>query len=184
MAYQVACECGAVHPVSAGDAGTSVKCGCGRTFEVPTLHLLRDLAGESVFSPELRVEAMLKLGSWEAMEKCVCCGAPAERCLKLRVECELPVIVGEKNAQNALIGCLFGGWVVGLIVYFLVRKNPSELKTHGRDVRYLVPLQVCGECDSKIQNVLQLKVALRYLPECAALLDKYPQSSVSRAGAV
>ena len=45
--YPVACECGKEHAVTAGQAGSSLGCGCGRTVAVPAYSVLRTrVAGE------------------------------------------------------------------------------------------------------------------------------------------
>jgi hypothetical protein len=50
----VLCECGRGVTATAGDAGASFPCECGRTIEVPPLELFRDLAEEERTNEELR----------------------------------------------------------------------------------------------------------------------------------
>ena len=59
MSYEVRCQCGKVHAVSAADAGSSVRCACGQLVDVPPLHLLRTAAGEAGVSPSVQLQAML-----------------------------------------------------------------------------------------------------------------------------
>jgi hypothetical protein len=50
--YLLPCACGEKTPVTASQAGQSVRCSCGAQLEVPTLRGLRDLAqGDSVARP-------------------------------------------------------------------------------------------------------------------------------------
>ena len=44
--YPVACVCGVVHRVTAGDSGSSLPCDCGKSVEVPSLGVLRVRAGK------------------------------------------------------------------------------------------------------------------------------------------
>lgn len=46
MGFAVSCECGRRVGVSAGQAGTTATCGCGRVVPVPTLSALRAAAPE------------------------------------------------------------------------------------------------------------------------------------------
>jgi hypothetical protein len=41
MQFEIPCECGRRLTVTAGDAGATLRCGCGRTVQVPGLHQLR-----------------------------------------------------------------------------------------------------------------------------------------------
>ena len=41
MAFEIACECGKIIPVTEGMAGSSISCGCGRSLPVPSLSQLR-----------------------------------------------------------------------------------------------------------------------------------------------
>ena len=64
MKYPVACECGATHQVSGGDAGTTLSCTCGRKFDIPPLHILRSEAGQATIAPEIVVESLLAEGDF------------------------------------------------------------------------------------------------------------------------
>ena len=59
MKYEVRCECGKAHRVAGTDAGTSLRCPCGQTVEVPSLHQLRTAAGEFGVPPELMLSSLL-----------------------------------------------------------------------------------------------------------------------------
>lgn len=49
MPFEVLCACDRRLAVTAGDAGTTLRCGCGRMVPIPALHELRLSAG--VFAP-------------------------------------------------------------------------------------------------------------------------------------
>ena len=51
MSFEVPCECGRRLAVTAGDAGTEVRCGCGRAVVVPDLRTLRTLDQSTEPSP-------------------------------------------------------------------------------------------------------------------------------------
>ncbi|HJZ93133.1 MAG TPA: hypothetical protein VKE40_19810 [Gemmataceae bacterium] len=44
MQYEIACECGRGVLVTAGQAGSTLSCGCGRTIMVPSLRELKERA--------------------------------------------------------------------------------------------------------------------------------------------
>jgi hypothetical protein len=64
MAYLLGCECGKQLSISAGAAGTTVACVCGRRVSVPTLSRLRDLP--EVAEPPLSAAAAAERDSWFA----------------------------------------------------------------------------------------------------------------------
>ncbi len=57
--YPVICDCGKVHEVTGGQAGSSFPCGCGKTVEVPTLGTLKRSVGQSAVSADWEIEHRL-----------------------------------------------------------------------------------------------------------------------------
>lgn len=55
MAMQVTCDCGATIPVTATQAGRSIRCGCGRTLPVPSLRVLQGLEEDPAARNRLNV---------------------------------------------------------------------------------------------------------------------------------
>ena len=58
----------------------------------------------------------------------------------------------------------------------------GRLKQVGQDVECRVPLPVCEACQPQLSKPKDLRVALRHVPEYAALLDQYPDARVTRVG--
>ena len=51
MAFQVPCGCGRTVSATAGDAGATLRCPCGRDVAVPDLHALRQLEPVAATAP-------------------------------------------------------------------------------------------------------------------------------------
>ncbi len=74
MSYSTACECGATHAVAATQAGTTLRCACGRSVTVPALSVLRQAAGQTPMPLNTveRIRAMIRDGelpkrAWKAL---------------------------------------------------------------------------------------------------------------------
>lgn len=172
MKYEMRCECGKAHAVSASDAGALIPCTCGRTVEVPPLHQLRAAAGQQGGAPELALWGLLRTGALPATDECARCGEPTEGTVVAFVECERAEI---KKAEKRPSGCLPIG--IGFLVFYAPVREP-ELQ--GRDVMFHIPVRACPACARELDRG-ELRTVLRKHPVCAALLTKYPHARVSRA---
>lgn len=177
MSYEVRCECGKAHPVSATDAGASLPCGCGRTVEVPPLHELCAAAGQTPLSADAQLPLMLLRGDLPGTDTCVCCGRTTTGLVVVDIVCERAEV--KRVGRGGPIGCFILGLLLGWIV--LIRESRDE-KVVGRDVAYSVPLRVCEQCDDDLRSAGNLRGALRQTPIYAALLDKYPNARITRRG--
>ncbi len=187
MSYKVHCECGKPHEVTGADAGASLRCDCGRTIEVPPLHQLRTAAGEEVLSPAVRIETLLLEGKLPGTRECVSCFRDTGGLVRIAVECERGTMKDDNSSRDGVAaGCLFGLLVGGLPGLYganrMMQGGPGiTTKQVGQDVEFTVPLPVCEVCQHEL-NDAALRVALRHIPEYAALLDQYPDARVTRAG--
>lgn len=178
MSYEVRCECGKPHPVTSADAGSSLRCGCGRAVEVPPLHRLRASAGQAALSADMQLRMMLQSGELPGTNECVRCYCPTGNAARVVIECERadvqPVYRREFPTAGCLLGFLFGG-----IVYRRVHQGD---RVRGHDVVFTVPLRVCEVCESEIRSAGALRETLRRVRVYAALLDKYPDARITSRG--
>jgi hypothetical protein len=177
MAYSVACECSRVHPVSVGDAGSTLTCTCGRNVSVPSLSVLRQQAGEFTASPEMILDSMLRNSELPGDPHCVVCHTSTDDIRHFKVVCERAEAKKELGGCGYLAYMVFFGWVVGL---FLAMKTNEEAgrTMHGRNVHYRLPLRLCHGCDSK-RDEAGMKELLSYVPVYEHLLNKYPHATIS-----
>lgn len=184
MGHEVRCECGKRRGVTAADAGASLPCGCGRTVEVPPLHQLRTAAGEEVLSPAVRIQTLLLEKKLPGTRECAVCFRETDDLVHVSVECEVGRVVGRAPNQDSFAsGCLvvFGG-LPGLLLAGRLRRDSGPLRQVGQDVGFTVPLPACEVCQPNLDGPAALRVALRHVPEYAALLKQYPHARVTRAG--
>src|SRR5262245_58305082 len=98
MKYEVRCECGKSHAVSAADAGASLRCACGRTVEVPPLHRLRTVEGETAIPLLVQVRGMIANGQLPGARVCVRCQRPTNDMARVGLGCE--PTPGEAEARS------------------------------------------------------------------------------------
>ncbi|MBA4191028.1 MAG: hypothetical protein C0467_23835 [Planctomycetaceae bacterium] len=187
MKYEVRCECGKPFSVTGADAGTSLKCGCGRTVEVPPLHQLRTAAGQNVLSPALRVETLLLEGKLPGTRKCAVCTRETDGRSRVAVECARGILKDDGSSRDQIAaGCLFGllfGGAVGLFGANRIMSGESaNLKAVGQDVAFTLPLPVCEGCQPTVTKPTELRTALRHIPDYAALLDAHPDAKIVLLG--
>ncbi|HYH64005.1 MAG TPA: hypothetical protein VD866_04835 [Urbifossiella sp.] len=178
MEYRVTCGCGAAVPVRAGDAGSVRRCACGRDVEVPSLHELRESAGQEALPPFLRVQTKLAAGLLPGIRGCAECGREPAATARVHVECERARVEDRLNNRAALAGCLLVGcfgWLIALPTLVMLRfRGPT--RQFGNDVVVVVPVPVCDACRPVLTDPAALGRALRTVPDYADLLDRYPEA--------
>ena len=178
MPYEVHCECGKAHAVSAADAGTSLRCACGHTVDVPPLHQLRTARGREALSPLVQLRALVQNGLVPGTQDCVCCHCHTNNLLRVGIGCEQ----GSRGPSRAeVVGCLLApciGWVLALVMVVVSR----VIRETSDDVSVVVPLPVCDACRPTLNHPAVLRQALRQIPEYATLLGYYPRAQVSLFG--
>lgn len=149
MEFILPCECGQSHTVSGGLAGTSFACSCGRTVKIPSLHILRERAGEAPIPipPDVRIVKLTQSGELPG-SSCLACGCPAH------VEAEIVATCEEAYRQDA--GILWWAPIaifllllirpVGLLIALALREGPTEQLEHGRTTSVVVPVTLCRSC--------------------------------------
>ncbi len=165
MNYEVRCECGKVHAVSAADAGGMVRCACGRAVDVPPLHLLRAAAGQAALSPAFRLEALLFEGKLPGTRECAGCYRDTDGLIRVAVVCErgtsAPDGSSRDEAAKESFGCLLGLFT-SLPGPWSERRAPEyqPSRNRGQDVAFEVPLRVCEVCDHELTTPAALRAAL------------------------
>lgn len=176
MTFQLNCKCTREIPVSAGQAGTTITCECGRTLAVPSLGKLRELAGQGRYEAGTidRIHGMIKRGALPAGDRCVVSGEYTHDVFDLWVQAEKIVTGDENRLAKALVALLISPVLLGAI-YRPLRANV------GRETFVPTPLRVAAAYHGKVQRASQRKLKrwLRTVPIYADLLREYPLATVS-----
>src|SRR5437588_745776 len=125
MQYEVRCECGTAHRVSSADAGSRLKCTCGKTVEVPPLHELRAASGEAALSPVIRIRTMLLAGTLPGTQSCSCCRNKTDRIVRVAIECERSWTKSGVSKAEIISGCFLIP-IISLLWTFVLLKSLSE----------------------------------------------------------
>jgi hypothetical protein len=177
MSYTVACECSKILPVSAGDAGSTIACSCGREVSVPSLGILRQQAGQLGGSPEMILDSMLQNGELPEDGFCVGCHTNTEQLRYFEVVCEQAETKGATLGLTNAIVFIFFGWLISVLSYVSMLRRETE-PARGRNVHYRLPLRICPMCDAK-RSAAEIKELLCRVPVYEHLLNKYPHAQVS-----
>lgn len=177
MSYEVRCGCGKAYKVGTADAGVSFPCACGKTVDVPALHVLRASAGGQSVSPVLQIQAMLLKGELPEGHTCANCGCRTDHQIRASVVCERVTVENQTSGRDALVGC----FLLGLLGVVLAKSGafggtPVE---RGREVSFVLPVRVCEACAAD-PSPNALRRDLGATPVYAALLRKYPDATVVR----
>ncbi len=128
MSYSTTCECGAIHAVSATQAGVTLECKCGRSLVVPALSVLRRNAGETPIPLNTveRIQAMIRDGELPSGHGCPYSGRPADSVVHVRVKCEQSWVRrhDSDDGGQALAWTLFFAFLGGWFVSWTNRASP------------------------------------------------------------
>lgn len=132
--FSLNCECGKGHRIHEGQAGHRLQCRCGRTLEIPSLHVLRRRAGLSPMriNAAKRIEELVQAGELPEGDRCVCCFDETQEVLRAWAICEQITVITEEMR------------VGGLTV------TEREVARHGRSVAPPVPIRMCSACQRHI----------------------------------
>jgi hypothetical protein len=178
MNYELTCECGDKLTVRETAAGATEMCRCGRSIVVPSLHILRRMAGvpEPGLAPELVVETLLLAGKLPQEEGCVLCGVRTETLIYCKTDCERAYVAsGQPRWWAYALGFLTCGWL-GVLAAAASRRADREW---GKDRIYDLPLRICVACRPSLTSPEDLTAALYRVPVYRALLNKFPDARVT-----
>ncbi len=173
MEFDLPCECGKVHRLSIGLAGTMGDCDCGRRFPVPSSLKLREMAGLAPVEPEpeLVLSRLVETGELPP-PSCIICGGNAAVRVELLVECERQYARSRDN-DAAVYGLLLGaaGPLLVALASSAVGTRRRDVETFGRDVFVPAPLNACHMCAGQVapRRVGRLLKALALICTLSAL---------------
>jgi hypothetical protein len=185
MSFHVACECGSTQTVSATQAGTSVRCSCGRQVAVPALSVLRATSSEpcDLGGTLERIRDSIARGVLPANDVCPLSGRPADSVLYFRVDCEREWMRrGERSAAESILLWFLLGWI-GLLLS-LRRSGPPEV--FGHDISIEVPLRVASQMTPKVRRMRRQRPLKNLLSQTDAyrqLFKEYPGAIITMAPA-
>lgn len=127
------------------------------------------------------LQVLIRDGELPSGEVCPYSGAPADRTLSVRVQCERSWVRGSHpiDAKGAIFYVLFLGWIGALIAYCKLGARREEL---GRDTAIDLPLRVSSAATSqllRLRSQRKWKALLRKTPAYARLLDEFPDARVT-----
>jgi hypothetical protein len=185
MAFHVECACGQRIEVSAGMAGSEVRCGCGELNRVPGLSELRRCVGQEAYVTNTveQVNKMLARGELPPGSNCMICHSPTRAALTCELVCAKSwtrKMEVDQESRDPLYEAL-GFFLLGLLWKLVTARRRFEKKTMGHDVSVRVPLRLCDACRRSLGGLRRsraIKRLLRQVPVYARLLEEYPRAKV------
>ncbi|HEX5104786.1 MAG TPA: hypothetical protein VFV87_13285 [Pirellulaceae bacterium] len=182
--YSVDCECGKTLPVSKSDAGSEIRCRCGKSVSVPRLSLLRRAKGEDALEAGIRdrIARMIREGKLPVGDCCAVSGFPTNDVMLFDVICERSYTKGARNWGIALLVLGFFtpfSWFFWLLGYDMLNERTERV---GRDVVLTVPLRVAKENQGKLRgrtSQKRLQIVLGSVPEYELLFQEFPDARIS-----
>jgi hypothetical protein len=177
MEYHVSCQCGKRIPVKTEEAGTTIRCDCGRSVQVPSLSKLRTTSGLDAYESGAidTIKRMLAEGALPWGETCAESGRPTKDLIQLVVQCER-LHVPQDRYKLALLAVLIFGWVAALLAF-----GGKDREARGRDTSIRIPLRLDREYQDRLArwaSQRRLRRLLRTVPVYARLLDEYPRATI------
>jgi hypothetical protein len=177
--YCHACGCGLTTTVSISDAGSLIRCGCGRESKVPSLGRLRELTGKDRYESGVvdQIRRMIRNGEIPSADTC----ALSKRTTSDTVTASIVIPRFFKNEdKDDWMLALMAGWVALLLVKAF-RKTAFE---DEGTITLEVPLRVAASWQGKARGLNQkrLKKALQTEPMYSRLLKENPHCRVTILG--
>ncbi len=184
-AVSISCNCGQVHAIREIQAGSQIRCSCGRSVDVPSLGNLRQLAGKEAYvtNPAEAIRKSVAQGIEPAGNSCLVCGSDVSNTYRCVAECERSLTKDAQNNENSLVRFLARLISVILIpkllvIYLFSRPAAnSEPQVFGHDVAVEFQLPVCEQCAQAGHDPRKHRVARKMLQEVDLLnqlLEYYP----------
>jgi len=178
VTYLLPCSCGQTLTVSSSQAGTNVRCCCGKDVAVPSLSVLRSQAGEEHLedSPETIIRFVYGSGkNVVGGDSCIRCGAPATKKLTCFLEYEKPLFKKATPWPLALFMLLVAPVLV--ILYHTLRPREQIPLAEGKEMQVL--LAVCPNCEAALQRDNNAREILKREPVFGRLFEKHPATIVT-----
>lgn len=141
--YTVNCECHRWLPVRPEDAGSAVKCACGRRVEVPLLEEFQqrpDLL--SATTVESRIGRLVLAGELPVVGRCARCDAASTEVLAAWLDCERSSVHSEGGFRFIYIPFLF----------WMTWQEEARIEVRGHDTAVPAPICVCGPCQEQLRQ--------------------------------
>jgi hypothetical protein len=178
MEVRIDCPCGEQVIVTDASAGATLTCTCGRPISVPSTPALRVAAGLPPYdySPEQVIEHLLATGRLPGTNVCIHCGFETDQILEAYTECETQY---RSDAGMPVWFTVVTGIFLPLSpLLHLFRSDEGEVRWHGRDTKFLLPVPACEHCQGLLRRRKLLKKCMQQIPEYRRLLEKFPQARV------
>ncbi len=176
MDFAIKCACGERIKVIASQAGSELKCICGKIQTVPSLSELRRSAGQTAFDVSVteKLQQLYFDGKLPLELNCVRCGSATRETLNFKVECQRPMVRGNGYWKTFFL-MLFAPWIAMKQIHDDYR-NPEVI---GRELIIRTPIRMCSQCASQIDTVgKETKELLRRTSLYQELLTEYPQARI------
>jgi hypothetical protein len=155
MSLGVTCECGLSLGVTEKDAGSMVRCSCGRPVVVP---LLEEFQNHTVLlsaaTVERRAQRLVAEGVLPGTDECLWCReVPAQR-VDVIVQCERYTAHTSGGMRLLIMPIPLG------FVRFIWWEEPERLEIRGRDTDVPAPVCLCETCRSNLRAPSAVKYLL------------------------
>ena len=185
MTYSVPCECGKTLAVIATDAGTDMRCECGRLVSVPILSQLRATIRPRAYEAGTidKINRMIRDGQLPPGDRCMICGVTTSDALDVHVQCESAWVKGPGNTRFLLVALgilFFPFWILWV---FLGRELlGEERKELGCERSACAPLRICTKHGDELRRkwtTAKIKKLLLAILVYRELLAEFPAAKVT-----
>jgi hypothetical protein len=177
MPFHLECECGQTREVGDGLAGSTLRCSCGRSLEVPSI--TRPVLTPS---PEFVLETLLQADRLPQETTCVQCQVETSQAIVIMAECAKAQVA--RSGIPGWVQVLLLWWLVGPLVTLVlgktVREHSQVENEWGKDVIFPLPLRICERCAPNLTSNEAIRNALWRIPTYRDLLEKYPNATLYR----
>lgn len=167
----VTCECSQRREVTPAQCGTSVKCFCGRSLNVPRLSELKRQCGQSNLTTIEQARLQASQDQDGATRQCAACDLRAGVTTYCTIQCESTVTKGSGFMGNFVLM-----WI-NLIGGLMASRNYSNPEVHGRNTAIRIPIAICEDCMTTFaKSDTMRKTVLRKTTTYKQVLAEYPDA--------
>ena len=168
--------------MASSQAGSTVRCDCGRNVNVPSLSRLRERIGEASYESGCgdTIKRMVLSGELPSGSVCSISGKPNTDVMVLEVFAPRFSITQSSSQGNTLLVLVLGIWSLPLI-WAASRREPIAEEEGASIVP--MPLRVALDSQWKVRGMSQsrLRRLLRSVPIYAQFLEENPHSQIAFA---